>query len=149
MAVGSRSRDGSALEAASLEIGCGYFTVGDAGLARRALDAVREAFDVAITFDKPEVHKDAVKPKKIVFVTGATVKMGQETMKQLLARSSRFKVRILARCFCEEQGSFEEIYVSGAGNRMGRYGGLRYHFEMRDRRIVCAAYRRDGISDGR
>ena len=97
MAVGSRSRDGSALEAASLEIGCGYFTVGDAGLARRALDAVREAFDVAITFDKPEVHKDAVKPKKIVFVTGATGKMGQETMKQLLARSSRFKVRILAR----------------------------------------------------
>ena len=64
MAVGSRSRDGSALEAASLEIGCGYFTVGDAGLARRALDAVREAFDVAITFDKPEVHKDAVEPKR-------------------------------------------------------------------------------------
>lgn len=97
MAIGSRSRDGSALEAACRRSGSAYFTVGDAGMARRALDAVREAFDVALTFDKPEVHKDAMKPKKTVFLTGATGTMGEETLKQLLARSSRFKVRVLAR----------------------------------------------------
>lgn len=97
MAVGSRSRDGSALEAASRKAGSAYFTVGDAGMARRAIDAVKEAFDVAITFDKPEVHADALKPKKVVFLTGATGTMGEETLKQLISRSGRFKVRALAR----------------------------------------------------
>lgn len=90
MAIGSCSRDASALEAACRKDGIAYFTVGDAGLARRALDAVREAFDVAISFDKPEIHADAVKPKKVVFLTGATGTMGQETLKQLLDRSRHF-----------------------------------------------------------
>lgn len=97
IAVGARKRDGSALEAACRELGIGYIEVGDAGMARRAINATREAFDAAMTFDKEEVHKDVSKSKKLVFVTGATGIMGQETMKQLLSRSSRFKVRILAR----------------------------------------------------
>lgn len=97
MAIGARSLDGSALEAACREGGIAYFAVGDAAKARRAIDATREAFDAALTFDKPEVYRDACKPKKVVFVTGATGTMGQETVKQLLARSSRFKVRALAR----------------------------------------------------
>lgn len=97
MAVGAKKRDGSALEAACYANGVGYYEVGDAGMARRALNATREAFDVAISFDKDEEQKYAVQPKKIVFVTGATGTMGQETMKQLLARSNRFKTRILAR----------------------------------------------------
>ncbi|MCI6465765.1 MAG: FAD-dependent oxidoreductase [Faecalicatena sp.] len=97
LAIGSRSRNADDLEAACREAGIAYFTAGDAGMARRALDAVREAFDVAITFDKPEVHAEASRPKKVVFLTGATGTMGQETMKQLLSRSSRFKTRILAR----------------------------------------------------
>lgn len=97
MAVGSKSRDASELEAACLEQGIAYFTVGDAGMARRALDAVREAFDTALTFDKPKVHADAVRPKKTVFLTGASGTMGQETLKQLLSRSSRFRVRALIR----------------------------------------------------
>ena len=66
-------------------------------MARRAINATREAFDAALNFDKPEEHAYVSRPKKLVFVTGATGTMGQETMKQLLARSSRFKVRILAR----------------------------------------------------
>ena len=40
---------------------------------------------------------EAMCSKKVVFVTGATGIMGQETMKQLLARNNRFKTRILAR----------------------------------------------------
>lgn len=97
IAVGARKRDGSLLEAACRELGIGYFAVGDAAMARRAINATREAFDAALTFDREDVHKDVSKPKKLVFVTGATGTMGQETMKQLLARSTRFQVRILAR----------------------------------------------------
>lgn len=97
VAVGSKSRDDKELEVACREIGCAYFVVGDAALARRAIDAVKEAFDVALTFDKPDVHRDASKPKKVVFVTGGSGTMGQETLKQLLSRSNRFHVRALVR----------------------------------------------------
>ena len=74
-----------------------YTSIGDAGMARRALNAVREAFDAALNFDKEEEYKYVSKPKKVVFITGATGTMGQETMKQLLSRNNRFKTRILAR----------------------------------------------------
>ena len=97
MAVGAKKRDTSALAEACYALGIGYYEVGDAGMARRAINATREAFDAALNFDKEEEHKFVSKPKKVVFVTGATGTMGQETMKQLLARSNRFKVRILAR----------------------------------------------------
>lgn len=97
MAVGAKSRDGSELEKACYDLGIGYHVIGDAGMARRALNATREAMDIALTFDKEEEYKYASRPKKVVFVTGATGTMGQETMKQLLARSNRFKTRILAR----------------------------------------------------
>lgn len=97
MAVGAVKRDGSALEQTCNELGIGYYAIGDAGMARRALNATREAMDAALNFDKTEEHAYVSKPKKLVFVTGATGTMGQETMKQLLARSNRFKVRILAR----------------------------------------------------
>ncbi len=97
MAIGSRSRDGKALEEAALTNGCGYMVIGDAGMARRAINATKEAMDAALTFDDPKVHADVSKPKKVVLVTGATGIMGQETMKQLLSRSNRFKVRALAR----------------------------------------------------
>ena len=97
MAVGAVKRDGSALEKMCNELGIGYYEIGDAGMARRAINATREAFDAALNFDKPEEHAYVSRPKKLVFVTGATGTMGQETMKQLLARNNRFKVRILAR----------------------------------------------------
>ncbi len=97
VAIGSRSRDGSALEAAAREIGAGYFVIGDAGRARRAMNATREAFDAAMTFDDPAVHADVTQPKKVVAVTGVTGTMGQETLKQLLSRGNRFKVKALAR----------------------------------------------------
>lgn len=97
MAVGSISRDGKELEEAAYENGCGYIVIGDAGQARRALNATREAMDAALTFDEPKVHAEVSHPKKIVFMTGATGIMGQETMKQLLSRSTRFRVRALAR----------------------------------------------------
>ena len=45
-------------------------------------------------FDNPKVHADVSKAQKVVFVTGASGIMGQETIKQLLARSNRFKVLI-------------------------------------------------------
>ena len=64
MAVGARKRDGSLLEKTCNNLGIGYYTVGDAGMARRALNAVREAFDVACNFDKSEEHKYAIRPKK-------------------------------------------------------------------------------------
>lgn len=48
-------------------------------------------------FDNPKVHADVSKAQKVVFVTGAFGIMGQETMKQLLARSNRFKVRAFVR----------------------------------------------------
>ena len=97
MAVGAVKRDGSALEKACYDLGIGYYEIGDAGMARRALNATREAFDAALNFDKEEEHAYVSKPKKLVFITGATGTMGQETMKQLLSRNNRFKVRILAR----------------------------------------------------
>jgi 2,4-dienoyl-CoA reductase-like NADH-dependent reductase (Old Yellow Enzyme family)/thioredoxin reductase len=97
MAVGSKSRDGKELEDACRENGVAYFAVGDAAMARKALNATREAFDVAMTFDDPKVNAEALKPKKVVFVTGGTGIMGKETLKQLLSRSSRFKVRAIAR----------------------------------------------------
>ena len=79
MAVGARKRDGSALEKMCNDLEIGYYEIGDAGMARRALNAVREAFDAALNFDKEEEHKYVSKPKKIVFITGATGTMGQET----------------------------------------------------------------------
>ncbi|MDE7333867.1 MAG: hypothetical protein K2O16_16925 [Lachnospiraceae bacterium] len=53
LAVGARKRDGSALREACSRIGCGYFEVGD---AVRAINATREAFDVALSFDKEKAH---------------------------------------------------------------------------------------------
>lgn len=97
IAIGSCSRDGSALEKAALEEGIGYMVIGDAGMARRAINATREAMDAALTFDDPKIHEEVSKEKKLVFLTGATGIMGQETMKQLLSRKNRFRVRILAR----------------------------------------------------
>ena len=97
MAIGSKARCGKELEEACLADGVAYFAVGDAAMARKAINATREAFDVAMTFDDPKVHGDAVKPKKVVLVTGVTGTMGQETLKQLLDRSARFKVRAIAR----------------------------------------------------
>lgn len=97
LAVGARANDTSALEAVCYDQGIAYFSMGDALRARRAINATREAFDLARTFDQPEVYHDALKPNKTVFVTGGTGTMGQETVKQLLSRSSRFRVRILAR----------------------------------------------------
>lgn len=95
--TGAVKRDGSALRKACYERQIGYYEAGDAGMARRALDATREAFDIALTFDRPGEHEYASKPKKIVFATGVTGTMGQETMKQLLSRNNRFQVRVLAR----------------------------------------------------
>lgn len=97
MAIGARSRDGSALEKAAREAGIGYMVIGDAGMARRALNATREAMDAALTFDDPKVHADVSKPKKVVAVTGVTGTMGLETIKQLLSRGNRFHVRAFAR----------------------------------------------------
>lgn len=97
MAIGSRARDGKELEKAALKIGAGYMVIGDAGMARRAIDATKEAMNAALTFDDPKVYAEITKPKKTIFVTGATGIMGQETLKQLLARNTRFKVRALAR----------------------------------------------------
>lgn len=96
MAVGSRKKDGSALEAACRELGIGYIALGDAAGARRALNAAREGFDAALRIDDPVFQKDICNPK-VVFVTGGTGTMGQETIKQLLSRAPRFKVRMLAR----------------------------------------------------
>ncbi len=48
VAVGSISRDGKELEEAANEIGADYKVVGDAVKARKALNATREAFDVAM-----------------------------------------------------------------------------------------------------
>lgn len=97
MAVGARKRDGSLLEKTCYGMGIGYYEIGDAGMARRAINATREAFDAALAFDRPEEQLYVSKPKKLVFLTGATGIMGQQTMQQLLSRNNRFKVRILAR----------------------------------------------------
>lgn len=97
MAIGSRARCGKEIEEGARAIGAGYMVIGDAAMARRALNAVREAFDAALTFDDPQVHADVTKPQKIVAVTGVTGTMGQETLKQLLPRGNRFKIRAFAR----------------------------------------------------
>ena len=97
VAIGSRKRDGSALEKAAYENGCGYMVIGDANMARRALNATREGMDAALTFDDPQVHHDVSKPKKVVLVTGASGTMGKETVKQLLSRPNRFKVKAFVR----------------------------------------------------
>lgn len=90
-----KKRDGSALSQACYDRKIGYYEVGDAGLARYALQATREAFDAALTFDRPGEHEVVSVPKKVVFLTGGTGTMGQETLKQLLARNNRFHVRAL------------------------------------------------------
>mgnify|MGYP001286530869 CR=1 FL=1 len=96
-AIGSRSRNGEEFEEAARKIGAGYMVIGDAGKARRALNATREAFDAARTFDNPQVHADITRPQKIIAVTGVTGTMGAETVKQLLTRGTRFRVRAFAR----------------------------------------------------
>jgi len=97
LALGAKSRCGKELETTCRENGIAYFSVGDAARARRGINATREAFDIAMTFDNEQVHAEAVKAPKIVFLTGGTGIMGQETIKQLLSRGTRFKVRALAR----------------------------------------------------
>lgn len=97
IAVGAKARCGKEIEEGARAIGAGYMVIGDAGMARRALNAVREAFDAALTFDDPKVHADVSKRQKTVLVTGATGTMGQETLKELLKRGNRFKVRAFAR----------------------------------------------------
>ena len=97
LAIGSRKRDGAALEAACRKLGIGYLALGDAAGARRAMNATREAFDAALRVDDETFMQDIIAGPKTVFVTGATGTMGQETVKQLLARSPRFKVRVLVR----------------------------------------------------
>ena len=97
IAMGSVPRDGSEIASAAYENGCGYMVIGDAGMARRAIDATREAMEAAVTFDDPQVHADVSKPKKIVLVTGASGTMGQETLKQLISRKNRFEVRAFVR----------------------------------------------------
>lgn len=47
LAVGSASRDSSALEEASEKAGADFFVIGDAKRARRAIDAIAEGFDIA------------------------------------------------------------------------------------------------------
>lgn len=97
VALGAKSRCGKELEDACRGNGIAYFAVGDAAKARRGINATREAFDIAMTFDNEQVHRDAIKRPKVVFLTGGTGIMGQETIKQLLSRGTRFKVRALAR----------------------------------------------------
>ena len=55
VSVGAKSRDGSELEKACTDNGIAYYVVGDALRARRALNATREAFDIARTFDQREI----------------------------------------------------------------------------------------------
>lgn len=97
LAIGSRKRDGAALEETCRKLGIGYLALGDAAGARRAMNATREAYDAALRVDDAVFMQDIIAGPKTVFVTGATGTMGQETVKQLLARSPRFKVRVLAR----------------------------------------------------
>ena len=97
LAIGSRKRDDAALEAACRKNGIGYLSIGDAAGARRAMNATREAYDAALRIDDEAFIKDITSGPKTVFVTGGTGTMGQETIKQLLSRSPRFRVRMLAR----------------------------------------------------
>ena len=96
-AIGSRSCDTQALEKACREAGSAFVRVGDALRARRALNAVYEAHEAAVRFDDPQYYDIIARPEKTVFVTGGTGKMGIETVKQLLARKPKFRVRMLAR----------------------------------------------------
>lgn len=91
----AEKRDGSALRKACYDRHIGYYEVGDAGMKRYALNATREAFDAALTFDRPGAHELVSVPKKVIFLTGGTGTMGQETLKQLLSRSDHFHVRAL------------------------------------------------------
>ena len=120
LAIGVRSLDSSALEQACYDNGVAYFAIGDAAKARRALNATREAFDAALTFDKPEVYRDACKPKKVVFLTGASGTMGQETLKQLLARSSRFRVRALVRPSQKNRALMKKVQSPCPAGHLGR-----------------------------
>lgn len=97
VAIGSKARDAKALEQCCRANGIGYLSLGDAAGARRALNATREAFDAALRLDDPAFQQDIIRGPKVVFVTGGTGTMGQETVKQLLARAPRFQVRMLAR----------------------------------------------------
>lgn len=61
MAIGSRSRDGSEIQNACRENNIAYFPVGDSLKARRAIDATRESFNIAMTFDNQDVHEAGLK----------------------------------------------------------------------------------------
>ncbi|MDR3284253.1 MAG: FAD-dependent oxidoreductase [Treponema sp.] len=97
LAVGSKSRDAGELEAACRESGSAYIAIGDANAARRAIDATREAMWAAGRFDDPEFRRDILRKPRVVFVTGGSGTMGIETIKQLLSRTPRYKVRALVR----------------------------------------------------
>ncbi len=112
LAIGAKKRDGSALAETCYKNGIGYFEIGDAAMARRAINATREAMDAALTFDREDVHRDVSKPKKLVFITGASGMMGGQTLKQLLARPNRFKVRALLRPSDKNRVFAKETYVS-------------------------------------
>lgn len=51
IAIGYQSRTCAQLQKASKDVKAGYVVIGDAKKARRAIDATREAFDAAMTFD--------------------------------------------------------------------------------------------------
>lgn len=97
IAVGAISRKLDDVEKFCRDNKIGYESIGDAISVRRAIDATREAVMVAAKFDSPEYHKDITRGPKVVFVTGGTGTMGIETIKQLLSRAPRFKVRALFR----------------------------------------------------
>ena len=97
VAIGTRSKNGENLKTACRKNNIPYFVIGDAAKGRRAINATREAFDLALSIDDETVQAEAKKEKKTVFLTGGTGTMGVETIKQLLSRSGRFNVRVLAR----------------------------------------------------
>jgi 2,4-dienoyl-CoA reductase-like NADH-dependent reductase (Old Yellow Enzyme family)/nucleoside-diphosphate-sugar epimerase len=97
LAVGVKSRNAEEMEKTCRENGIAFISIGDAASARRAIDATREAVWAAARFDDPEFRKDILRAPKLVFVTGGTGTMGIETIKELLSRAPRYKVRALAR----------------------------------------------------
>jgi 2,4-dienoyl-CoA reductase-like NADH-dependent reductase (Old Yellow Enzyme family)/nucleoside-diphosphate-sugar epimerase len=97
LAIGAKSRDAAALEQSCRDGGIAYIAIGDASAPRKAIDATREAVTIAARFDDPAFRKDLLRRPKVVFVTGGSGTMGQETIKQLLSRAPRFKVRALIR----------------------------------------------------
>ncbi len=97
VAIGAKSRDSSALEKACRELGIAWFVFGDAAKARRALNATAEAAQLARSFDEPKALETARHTKKVIFLTGASGGMGLESMKQILDRADRFRLRILVR----------------------------------------------------